>query len=40
MDYAVAPRVARVVAEAARRSGIARVEKDPAEIEKQARTTF
>jgi malate dehydrogenase (oxaloacetate-decarboxylating) len=40
MDYAVAPRVARVVAEAARRSGVARVEKDPAEIEKQARTTF
>jgi malate dehydrogenase (oxaloacetate-decarboxylating) len=35
MDYAVAPRVARAVAEAARRSGVARVEIDPAEIEAQ-----
>src|SRR6266581_6400635 len=40
MDYAVAPRVARAVAEAARQSGVARVEKTPAEVEAQARATI
>ena len=40
MDYAVAPRVAGTVAEAARRSGVARVERDPAEIEAQTRATI
>ncbi|HEY6406433.1 MAG TPA: malic enzyme-like NAD(P)-binding protein, partial [Ktedonobacteraceae bacterium] len=40
MDYAVAPRVARAVAEAAGRSGVARIEKDPAEIEAQALATI
>ncbi|GAC1344283.1 MAG: hypothetical protein NVSMB27_05070 [Ktedonobacteraceae bacterium] len=40
MDYTVAPYVARVVAEAARQSGVARVERDPLEIETQAQTTF
>ena len=40
MDYAVAPRVARAVAESARQSGVARIERDPAEIEAQARATI
>ncbi|TME00329.1 MAG: NADP-dependent malic enzyme [Chloroflexi bacterium] len=40
MDYAVAPRVAGTVAEAARRSGVARAESDPAEIEAQTRATI
>src|SRR5262249_50620478 len=40
MDYAVAPYVARAVAEAARQSGVARVEKPPAEVEAQARATI
>ncbi len=40
MDYAVAPRVARAVAEAAIESGVARVDKDPLEIEAQARATI
>lgn len=35
MDYMVAPRVARTVAEAALRSGVARGERDPEEIEMQ-----
>ena len=35
MDYMVAPRVARAVAEAALRSGVGRGERDPAEIEMQ-----
>ncbi len=40
MDYAVAPHVARAVAEAAQRSGVARVEKSPVEVEAQARATI
>jgi malate dehydrogenase (oxaloacetate-decarboxylating) len=36
MDFTVAPRVARAVAEAARRSGVARVWVDPATVEAQA----
>lgn len=40
MEYAVAPRVARAVAEAARQSGVARSDKDPAEIEMQAWATI
>jgi malate dehydrogenase (oxaloacetate-decarboxylating) len=40
MDYAVAPSVARAIAEAARQSGVARVEKPPAEVEAQARATI
>jgi malate dehydrogenase (oxaloacetate-decarboxylating) len=40
MDYAVAPCVARAVAEAARQSGVARVEKPPAEVQAQARATI
>jgi len=40
MDYAVAPRVARAVAEAARQSGVARVDKNPLEVEAQARATI
>lgn len=40
MDYAVAPRVARAVAEAAKLSSIARAESDPAEIEAKTRATI
>ena len=40
MDYTVAPRVARAVAGAAKRSGIARTDRDPGEIEAQARATI
>jgi malate dehydrogenase (oxaloacetate-decarboxylating) len=40
MDYAVAPGVARAVAEAARQNGVARVDKDPLEVEAQARATI
>jgi len=40
MDYAVGPRVARTVAEEARRGGVARVAKDPAEIEAEAQATI
>ncbi len=40
MEYTVAPRIARAVAEAARQSGVARIEKDPAEIERQAQATI
>lgn len=40
MDYAVAPRVARAVAEAAVRSGVARADLDSGEIERQARITL
>jgi malate dehydrogenase (oxaloacetate-decarboxylating) len=40
MDYTVAPRVARAVAGAAQRSGIARADRDPGEIEAQARATI
>ena len=40
MEYAVAPCVARAVGEAAQRSGVGRVEKDPAEIEMQAWATI
>jgi malate dehydrogenase (oxaloacetate-decarboxylating) len=40
MDYAVAPCVARAVAAAARQSGVARNDKDPAEIEKQTWATI
>ncbi len=40
MDYSIAPRVARAVAEAARQSGIALEEKSPAEIEAHARATI
>lgn len=40
MDYGVAPQVARAVAEAARQSGMARVDRDPAEIEAQTRATI
>jgi len=39
MDYTIAARIARAVAEAARQSGVARVEKDPAEIERQTWAT-
>ncbi len=40
MNYAVTPRVARAVAEAARQNGVARIEKTPAEVEAQARATI
>jgi malate dehydrogenase (oxaloacetate-decarboxylating) len=40
MDYTVAPLVARAVAEAAKRSGIARADRDPIEIEALARATI
>jgi len=40
MEYGVAPRVARAAAEAARQTGVARIEKDPDEIEMQARRTI
>jgi malate dehydrogenase (oxaloacetate-decarboxylating) len=40
MDYALAPRVARAVAEAARRSGVARVDKDPVAIEAETQATL
>jgi malate dehydrogenase (oxaloacetate-decarboxylating) len=40
MEYTVAPRIARAVAEAARQSGVARIQKDPAEVERQARATL
>ena len=40
MEYGVAPRVARATAEAARQTGVARIEKDPDEIEMQARRTI
>jgi len=40
MDYAVAPRVAGAVAGAARLNGVARIERDPAEIEALARATI
>jgi len=39
MDYAVTPRVARAVAEAARQNAVAGIEKSPVEVEAQARTT-
>lgn len=40
MEYAVAPCVARAVAEAALHSGVARLDKDPSEIEKQVWATI
>src|SRR5438034_8759400 len=40
MEYGVAPRVARAAAEAARQTGVARIEKDPDEVEMQARRTI
>jgi malate dehydrogenase (oxaloacetate-decarboxylating) len=40
MEYAVAPRIARAVAEAARQSGKARIEKTPEEVERQALATI
>ena len=40
MDYAVAPRVAHAVAQAAIQSGVARVARDPAQIEAEARATL
>src|SRR6266567_4330841 len=40
MEYAVAPCVARTVAEAAQRSGVGRGERDPAEIEMEAWATI
>jgi malate dehydrogenase (oxaloacetate-decarboxylating) len=40
MDYAVAPHVARAVAEAAQRSGVAQIKKSPVEVEVQARATI
>src|SRR2546427_2065162 len=40
MEYGVAPRVARATAEAARQTGVARIEKDPDEVEMQARRTI
>ncbi len=40
MNYAVAPSVARAVAEAARENGVASIEKTPAEVEAQARATI
>ena len=40
MEYGVAPRVARAVAEAAKQTGVARIEKDPAEVEMEARRTI
>jgi malate dehydrogenase (oxaloacetate-decarboxylating) len=40
MDFSVAPRVARAVAEAAIQTGVARVEKSPTDIEAQARVTI
>jgi len=40
LDFAVAPYVARAVAETAMQNGATRVEKDPVEIERQARVTI
>jgi malate dehydrogenase (oxaloacetate-decarboxylating) len=40
MEYAVAPRIARAVAQAAQLGGVARDEKDPAEIEREVLTTI
>ncbi|HEX9134934.1 MAG TPA: malic enzyme-like NAD(P)-binding protein, partial [Ktedonobacteraceae bacterium] len=40
MDYTVAPRVARAVAEVAKLSGIARADREPAEIEANTRATI
>lgn len=40
MDYAVAPHVAREVAQAAIQSGVARVPRDPAQIEAETRATL
>ncbi len=40
MEYIVASRIARTVAEAAQHSGVARIERDPAEIEKQVLATL
>ncbi len=40
MDYSVAPRVARAVAKVAMQHGMARVERDPAEVEEQAQATI
>ena len=39
MDFAVAPRIARAAAEAAMQSGLARITRNPAEIEAETRAT-